>query len=101
MDEPHDERKEDSGWRASAKRLEDQPPPSRFELLQRQIAMFRIGPIPVGSLFLLVVLIVFPLVLVWHALDLLEYWQLKALLIIVVAVFWSYHRNRQHEKSEE
>ncbi|MGY2488169.1 hypothetical protein [Cupriavidus sp. CP313] len=101
MDEPQNERKQDSGWRASAKRLENQPPPSRFELLQQQISMFRIGPIPVGGLFLLVVLFVFPLVLVWHALDLLEYWQLKALLIIVVVVFWSYHRNQQQEKSEE
>lgn len=62
MDEPHNERKQDSGWRASAKRLEDMPPPSRFELLRLRIAMFRVGPIPVGSIILLIVLFIFPLV---------------------------------------
>lgn len=100
MNEPLNERKQESGWRASAKQLEDLPPLSRFALLRLQIAMFRIGPIPVGKLFLQVVLFVFPLVLVWHALDLLGYWKLKALLITVVAVFWSYYRQVQRERSD-
>lgn len=101
MGEPLNERKQESGWRASAKQLEDLPPPSRFELLRLQIAMFRIGPIPVGTLFLLVVLYVLPVALVWHLLDELPYWLLKASLIGVTVVFWAYHRDRQRENSDK
>ncbi|ODV41509.1 hypothetical protein AWV79_35675 [Cupriavidus sp. UYMMa02A] len=94
MDEPHNERKPDSGWRASEKRLEDIPPPSGFQRLREQLSLF-LGPIPAGIIVLMV-----PLVLVWYALDLLEYWQLKALLIAVTAVFWSYHREAQRERGD-
>lgn len=77
------------------------PPRDRFERLRERIVQFGIGPIPVGSIFLLAVLYVLPVVLVWRLLDQLPHWLLKAALIGVTVVFWAYYRDRQLETSDK
>jgi len=78
--------------------LEATPSPSGFERLRDRISMWWIGPIPTGPILLFIVLFAVPVVVVWHVLDLLPYWVLKALLIAVTAVLWSAIREWQREK---
>ncbi|WP_199031308.1 hypothetical protein [Ralstonia sp. ASV6] len=62
--------------------------------LQR-IQLVGIGPIPVGSIFLLVLLYVVPLVFVWNAIDYLPRWFDKVALLCLAIYAYGVHQGRK------
>lgn len=71
-----------------------------FERALEHIREFRVGRVPAGGILILLGLFVLPGVVIWHALDLLPYWVLKALLMTVAAVLWSALREWKREVGE-
>jgi hypothetical protein len=73
------------------------PPRNGFERALRQLQSFCVGRVPVGAILIFLGLFALPAVVIWHALDLLPYWVLKALLIAVTAILWSALREWRRE----
>ncbi|NWK46028.1 hypothetical protein [Ralstonia pickettii] len=66
-----------------------------FRRCTKKISMIGVGPVPVGSLFLLFVLYVLPLVLVWNAIDFLPRWFDKVALLGLSIYTYGVHVGRK------